>query len=87
MDEVKVLNLFGYKRYSQVFPGIPVLYETSYFIQFDAFIVHLPITDIFGVGDGLNIFEETVLKLLAIGRFTPDRLADELCLHCEKKAF
>lgn len=80
MDEVKVLNLFGYKRYSQVFPGIPVLYETSYFIQFDAFIVHLPITDIFGVGDGLNIFEETVLKLLAIGRFTPDRLADELCL-------
>lgn len=82
MDKVKVISLFGNNHYSDIFPSIPVLYETTRFVQFDAFALHLPV-----IGPGsrqaggeLNIFELTMLRMLAAGRFSPQKIAEELCL-------
>ena len=81
MDDIKVISLFGKKSYTQFFPGIPVLFEDNYFVQFDTFVLYLPIPENRRGNKGLNLFEETVLQLLSIGNYTMAGLNNELCLE------
>lgn len=61
MDKVKVISLFGNNHYSDIFPSISVLYETTRFVQFDAFALHLPV-----IGPGSGRLAENLTYLSSL---------------------
>lgn len=83
-ETVKTLSLFQEKKYGDIFTSIPVLMEKDFFVQFNAYDIYLPKTWIgnsFTVSsESLNIFEQSVLRLLAVSNFTVEEIAEKLCL-------
>ena len=82
MDD-HAISLFGRKSYSEFFPNIPLLYERDYFVLFDYFTIHLPITGNWQKNRELNLFEESVLRMLGIGNYDASSLSETLCLPAD----
>lgn len=80
MDDVHAISLFGKKSYADLFPAIPLMAEKDYFILFDYFTFHLPISGNWQQKRELNLFEETVLRMLSIGNYDVASLSENLCL-------
>ena len=80
MDDVRAISMFGKKRYSDLFPNISLLDEKDFFILFDYFTLHLPIAGNWRQDRTLNLFEESVLRMLGIGNYDRDALVENLCL-------
>jgi len=83
MDSVRAISLFGKKSYSDLFQNISVLDEKDYFVLFDYFTLHLPISANWQKDRELNLFEESVLRMLSIGNYDVSALSEDLCLPPE----
>ena len=86
MDD-HAISLFGRKSYSEFFPNIPLMYERDYFVLFDYFTIHLPITGNWQKNRELNLFEESVLRMLGIGNYDTSSLSEILCLPVDLVSF
>lgn len=79
MSSASVYSVFRKKSFSEVFSGIDVMYEYDFFLNCDSYQILLPkqpkvITE-------LNIFEQTLLKILRIRpMMTTEELTDLTCL-------
>ena len=87
MTDIRAISLFGKKKYAETFPSVPVLYEKDFFAKFNAYVLHLPLNEEMTWGGNLNIFEESVLRLLALGNFDAAALNHHLCLPMELVKF
>lgn len=83
MDDVRAISLFGKRSYSDLFPNIPLLDEKNFFVLFDYFTFHLPIVENWQQNRELNLFEESVLRMLSIGNYDSESLAENLCLPAD----
>lgn len=87
MDDVRAISLFGKKSYSDLFPNIPLLDEKDFFILFDYFAFHLPVVGNWQQVRELNLFEESVLRMLGIGNYDRESLTETLCLPSDLISF
>ena len=78
-EKIKAVTCFKRTLYRNLFPQIPTLTETDYFLQFNGYQIFLPKR--YEMQDALNIFELSVLKFKGIGNFSTEELADKLCLE------
>mgnify|MGYP006872979157 CR=1 FL=1 len=78
---VKTVSRFRNKSYSEIFPNKTFSSEENYFLQFNGYTVYLP--KISPPPRALNIFEISILKLLAVEPFTPQDLSERLCLEVD----
>lgn len=78
-EKVNVISFFKTETYRNLFPQIPVLAESDYFLQFNGYEIALPQKT--GESDILNIFERSVLKFKALGNLPQEKLTDKLCLQ------
>lgn len=78
-EKIKAVTCFKRTLYRNLFPQIPTLTETDYFLQFNGYKIFLPKR--YEMQDALNIFELSVLKFKGIGNFSTEELADKLCLE------
>ena len=75
----RVFSLFKEARYEELFPEVHLLGSSiDYFIQCTTYEVLVPVEAM--TEQRLDIFEDAVLKLLAIKPYTLDEMADTLCL-------
>lgn len=80
MARPKVFSLFKNKQYSDLFPQIELLNTPfNIFLQCASYDIIIPTTET--EEHILNIFEETVLKLLDYKKSTIGEIADTLCLE------
>lgn len=80
MARPKVFSLFKNKQYSDLFPQIELLNTPfNIFLQCASYDIIIPITET--EKNILNIFEETVLKLLDYKKSTVEEIAETLCLE------
>lgn len=79
-ETVKALNGFPYPRYDQNFLSVPILAEDDLFVQMNGYEVYLPLKT---EEQTLNLFESSVLKLLALNSYTAAELGEMLCLDTE----
>lgn len=86
MDD-HAISLFGRKSYSELFPNIPLMHERDYFVLFDYFTIHLPIAGNWQKNRELNLFEESVLRMLGIGNYDASSLSETLCLPDDLVSF
>ena len=77
-EKIKAVTFFKRNTYRNLFPQIPTLAETDYFLQFNGYEIFLPERN--RAEEPLNIFELSVLKFKSIGDFSLDELTDKLCL-------
>ena len=78
-DCVTVISLFGKDKYSEKFPGLPLIKEENFFLECFCHDVCIPIAT--AQPDSLNIFEETVLKLLGLFGKTVEEISKISCLE------
>lgn len=78
-DKITAISFFGRRPYCNLFPQIPTLTETDYFLQFNGYEIFLPQSA--HEQELLNIFELSVLKFKALGNFSLDELSERLCLQ------
>ena len=86
MDD-HAISLFWGKSYSELFPNIPLMHERDYFVLFDYFTIHLPIAGNWQKNRELNLFEESVLRMLGIGNYDAISLSETLCLPGDLVSF
>ena len=80
MARPKVFSLFKNKQNSDLFPQIELLNTPfNIFLQCASYDIIIPITET--EKNILNIFEETVLKLLDYKKSTVEEIAETLCLE------
>lgn len=77
-EKIKAVTFFKRALYRNLFPQIPTLTETNYFLQFNGYEIFLP--QRFQADEALNIFELSVLKFKELGNFSANELSDKLCL-------
>lgn len=77
-EKIKAVSFFKSTPYRNLFPQIPTLQETDYFLQFNGYEIFLPQTA--QAQDALNIFELSVLKFKGLGNFSAEEISDKLCL-------
>ena len=78
-EKIKAVTLFKRTPYRNLFPQIPTLMETDYFLQFNGYEILLPQRA--QAEEALNIFELSVLKFKGLGNFTTEELSASLCLE------
>lgn len=79
-ETIEALSGFSYLRYDDNFPSVPVLAEDDLFLQVNSYEVYLPIPS---EDETLNIFESSILRLLAASPQTAEEVAKMLCLDAE----
>lgn len=79
-ETIEAISGFPYLRYDDNFPSVPVLAEDDLFLQVNSYEVYLPIQ---AEDDTLNIFESSILRLLAASPQTAEEVAKMLCLDAE----
>ena len=87
MDDIHAISLFGKKSYIDLFPTISLMDEKDYFILFDYFTIHLPIAGNWQENRELNLFEESVLRMLGIGNYDALTIAENLCMPSDLVGF
>lgn len=79
MMGTKIFSLFGEKDYNEVFENISIIgKKVDFFLECGTYDLELPIEVDFD--KELDIFEEAVLKLLALNFSNKAQIADTLCL-------
>lgn len=82
MPSASVYSIFRKKSFSEMFSGIDVMYEFNLFLKCDTYQIILPKQP--KVNTELNIFEQTLLKLLRIRpMMTSQELAELSCLKAD----
>ena len=82
MSSASVYSIFRKKGFSEVFSGIDVMGEYDFFLNCDSYQILLPKQP--KVISELNIFEQTLLKLLRIRpMMTAEELRDLTCLKAD----
>lgn len=82
MSSASVYSVFRKKGFSEIFSGIDVMGEYDFFLNCDSYQILLPRQP--KVITGLNIFEQTLLKLLRIRpMMTTDELKELTCLKAD----
>ena len=82
MAKPKVFSLFHEKKYSDRFPDVPVMgVETDLFVECECWELNIPVPDF--QERELNIFQESVLRLMQLRPCEADRLAEILCMPKE----
>lgn len=76
-ETIETISLFENETWQSRFPSIRSLKEQDYFLQFNAYQVWLPSTS---KQFPLNIFEITVLRLIAAGIVSINELSEKICL-------
>ena len=75
----RVISLFGRKKYNDIYQDISVLREKNFFLKCNC---HEAIIPVYNKNEHqLNIFEETILKLLNFKDFTITELQEKTCLE------
>ena len=77
-DSVKIISLFGKDSYAKKFPGLPLICEDSLFLECRCHDVCIYTAS--AQTDSLNIFEETVLRLLGLFGKTVKEISELSCL-------
>ena len=81
-DGVKIISLFGKESYSRKFPALQLLHEENLFLECRCCDVNFSISK--AANTKLDIFEETVLRLLGICGRSIEEISD---LSCFEKDF
>lgn len=78
-DSIKIISLFGKDSYAKKFPGLPLICEDNLFLECRCHDVCVYIAS--AQADSLNIFEETVLRLLGLFEKTVKEISERSCLE------
>lgn len=77
-DGVKIISLFGKDSYAKTFPGLSLIREEDFFLECRCHDVCLPIAT--AQPESLNIFEETVLRLMGLFGKSVEKISECSCL-------
>ena len=80
-EEAKYYSQFGSQKYNELFPEVNVLYEYDCFIPCHSYRVMIPVRK--KDNAELNIFEMTVLRLLANFEMTLKEISETMCCHLD----
>ena len=77
----EVISLFRDNAYEELFPDVNLIYSEDFFVECKMYDVNVEAKSTH-VGN-LNIFEETVLKLMGNVSYTPEQIQNALCLESD----
>ena len=77
-DSIKIISLFGKDSYAKKFPGLPLIHEEDFFLECRCYDVCLPVAA--AQPESLNIFEETVLRLMGLFGKSVAEISECSCL-------
>ena len=78
----RVISLFQGETYGERFPTVRTLRETNLFVETDCYCLQIPTVSDSHRNEEIDIFADTVLRLLCLGRhYSPEQIADLICVE------